>query len=916
MTRRMLIDATHPEETRVVVVNGNRLEEFDYETTTKKQIKGNVYLAKVTRVEPSLQAAFVEYGGNRHGFLAFSEIHPDYYRIPVGDREELVDDDHDSQDDDDETADNGDGVEDMGAGEGVDEAVEEASLRRPRLRRQYKIQEVIKRRQVMLIQVVKEERGNKGAALTTYLSLAGRYCVVMPNTSRGGGVSRKIANVADRKRLKTILAELNVPEGMAIILRTAGAERSKAEVKRDFDYIMKLWDDIREKTLESSAPSLIHEEGNLIKRAIRDVYTKDIEEVLIAGDEGYRVAKDFMRALIPSHAKKVQPYKDDQGIPLLHRYQVEQQLAQIHEPTVQLRSGGSIVIHQTEALVAIDVNSGKSTRERHIEETALKTNLEAADEVARQLRLRDLAGLIVIDFIDMDENRNDAAVERRLKEALRRDRARIQVGRISSFGLMEMSRQRLRPSLIEAMSQPCPTCGGVGYIVSTESAALMVTRAIEEECLRRRATQVTAKVPGSVALYVLNHKRASLMEMEGRYGITVTLEAVDGMLPPHYELTRSGAGEGEEGAEQVVERVPDRPIDRSGETASAPRSNERPQRPAAEGNEDRSGRKRSRRGGRRRGRRDEESADATVEDQTAQTNTDGDDDDTAVAEVNSDSNGQENQSNAAEGGDGEDKTRRRRKRGRRGGRRRNRGREDGQAAEGQNGEGQNGEGQNGEGQSDMPDGQSQADSGSENSNQMPQDGSETTSSEAGNDGDEKSRPPRRGRGRGRKPSAEAASSSQDGPQFVPENAANDSADAGPETSEPQAKVKPARRSRKKAAAAKPEAAPAVDSVTEEAAPTETSGDDAKAAKPAKRSRKKAAPAKPKPAKAEATAGETVVQDTIPPSSTPAEPARDQVMAAANEGMTDVPPASPTPEPVIVDEPPKKKKRGWWNKVIG
>ncbi|MDF1750617.1 MAG: ribonuclease E/G, partial [Alphaproteobacteria bacterium] len=338
MTRRMLIDATHPEETRVVVVNGNRLEEFDYETTTKKQIKGNVYLAKVTRVEPSLQAAFVEYGGNRHGFLAFSEIHPDYYRIPVGDREELVDDDQEAHDDDEEAADNGDGVEDMGAGEGVDEAVEEASLRRPRLRRQYKIQEVIKRRQVMLIQVVKEERGNKGAALTTYLSLAGRYCVVMPNTSRGGGVSRKIANVADRKRLKTILAELDVPEGMAIILRTAGAERSKAEVKRDFDYIMKLWDDIREKTLESSAPALIHEEGNLIKRAIRDVYTKDIEEVLIAGDEGYRVAKDFMRALIPSHAKKVQPYKDDQGIPLLHRYQVEQQLAQIHEPTVQLRS--------------------------------------------------------------------------------------------------------------------------------------------------------------------------------------------------------------------------------------------------------------------------------------------------------------------------------------------------------------------------------------------------------------------------------------------------------------------------------------------------------------------------------------------------------------------------------------------------
>ncbi|MDF1750616.1 MAG: ribonuclease E/G, partial [Alphaproteobacteria bacterium] len=558
----------------------------------------------------------------------------------------------------------------------------------------------------------------------------------------------------------------------------------------------------------------------------------------------------------------------------------------------------------TEALVAIDVNSGKSTRERHIEETALKTNLEAADEVARQLRLRDLAGLIVIDFIDMDENRNDAAVERRLKEALRRDRARIQVGRISSFGLMEMSRQRLRPSLIEAMSQPCPTCGGVGYIVSTESAALMVTRAIEEECLRRRATQVTAKVPGSVALYVLNHKRASLMEMESRYGITVTLEAVDGMLPPHYELTRSGTGEGEEGAEQVVERAPDRPIDRSGESSSpAPRNNERPPRPAAEGNEDRTGRKRSRRGGRRRGRRDDESADATAEDQNALANTEAEDEDNAVAESNTEATGQDNQANTAEGGEGEDKTRRRRKRGRRGGRRRNRGGADGQ----------NTEGQNGDGQSNGASNTSVNDNEGEGENNAPV----AASADTGNDTTEQSRPSRRGRGRGRKPAAETTSDS--GPQSdaqqsgepkaetsqesVSDSAANDGVAVGVDAPEAEAKVKPARRSRKKAAAAKPEAADAVDAAPEDAQP----------AKPAKRTRKKAAPAKPKAAKPEAVATEAVVQYTAP--TPPPEPAKDQVMAAENEGM-EKSVVLPAPEPVVEEGPPKAKKRGWWNKVIG
>ncbi|NMM43132.1 Rne/Rng family ribonuclease [Rhodospirillaceae bacterium KN72] len=924
MTRRMLIDATHPEETRVTVVNGNRLEEFDYETTTKQQIKGNIYLAKVTRVEPSLQAAFVEYGGNRHGFLAFSEIHPDYYRIPVGDREELVDDE-DGDDNGDAEGSDGDGengaVEDMGASEGVDEAVEEAARRRPRLRRQYKIQEVIKRRQVMLVQVVKEERGNKGAALTTYLSLAGRYCVVMPNTSRGGGVSRKIANVADRKRLKTILSELEVPEGMAVILRTAGAERSKAEVKRDFDYIMRLWDEIRENTLGSTAPSLIHEEGNLIKRAIRDVYDKDIEEVLVAGDDGYRIAKDFMKALIPSHAKKVQPYKDEQGIPLFHRYQVEQQLALIHEPTVQLRSGGSIVIHQTEALVAIDVNSGKSTRERHIEETALKTNLEAAEEVARQLRLRDLAGLIVIDFIDMDESRNDHAVERRLKEALRRDRARIQVGRISAFGLMEMSRQRLRPSLIEAMSQPCPTCGGVGYIVSTESAALMVTRAIEEEGLRKRASALTVKVPGSVALYVLNHKRSILMDMEARYGFTVTIEAVDGLLPPHYEIQRAGQVEGEEVTAKEERSGGDRPARNDQE-------------------EDRNNRRRSRRGGRRRGRRDDEAPRDEFDDAEAAEDVE----DTADDQTDG----------TPETGDSEDdQNRKRRKRGRRGGRRRNRNRND-----------ENPQDQSAEGDAE-------GDSADDGSDETDGTQSDETGETAAQEGGERSKRRRRGRGRGRGRSAEAqdgtsetddqtdgnaapAEASVAAPNEVPNDAPAEVTSAEPEPAEAQsgaqlgapaesqaesqteapeeeAPAKKPRRSRKKAAAAKPEPAEAAtgasaDAVTEPASEAEQAEPKAAKRKPAKKaaakkaraSRKKAAAAKPEAA--EPVAEDAAVEPDAKPETQAAAAAQpEMVTEAAPEPVSEpvsesepAPEAEPTPEPAN-DQP---KKKGWWNRVLG
>ncbi|MGC2411607.1 MAG: ribonuclease E/G, partial [Stellaceae bacterium] len=431
-------------------------------------------------------------------------------------------------------------------GDEVEEVEEaDAARRRAQPTRHYKIQEVVKRRQIMLVQVAKEERGNKGAALTTYLSLAGRYCVLMPNTGRGGGVSRKINSIADRRRLKDILEDLDIPEGMGVIVRTAGAERSKAEIKRDYEYLLRLWNEIRDLTLKSTAPALIYEEGNLIKRSIRDLYTRDIDEVLIEGEEGYKTAKAFMRTLMPSHAKRVQPYRDPQ-VALFHRFQIESQIDAIHSPVAQLRSGGYIVINQTEALVAIDVNSGRSTRERNIEETALRTNLEAADEIARQLRLRDLAGLIVLDLIDMEEHRNQLAVERRLKEALKNDRARIQVGRISPFGLLEMSRQRLRPSLAEASTQPCPHCGGTGLIRSVESTALYVLRSIEEEGIRRRAAEICVYVPTNVALYILNQKRESLTQIEARYGVRVMVAQDDSLIPPNFRLERLrayGAGE-------------------------------------------------------------------------------------------------------------------------------------------------------------------------------------------------------------------------------------------------------------------------------------------------------------------------------------------------------------------------------------
>jgi len=541
MSKKMLIDAAHAEETRVVVVDGTRVEEFDFESQSRKQLRGNIYLAKVTRVEPSLQAAFVEYGGNRHGFLAFNEIHPDYYQIPVADREALMRDEFD--DEDDHHHGNGHAADDDDvetAGDEDDVMEEEVARRRRRLMRKYKIQEVIKRRQIMLVQVVKEERGNKGAALTTYLSLAGRYGVLMPNTARGGGISRKITTATDRKRLKTVVQSLDVPQGMGLIVRTAGAKRTKAEIKRDYEYLLRLWENIRETTLHSIAPALIYEEEDLVKRAIRDLFDKDIDAVLVEGEEGYKEARDFIRMLMPSQAKKVQAYREP--TPLFVAHKVEDHLAQIYSPVVPLRSGGYLVINQTEALVAVDVNSGRATKERNIEATALKTNLEAAEEAARQLRLRDLAGLIVIDFIDMDEAKNNRSVEKKLKDCLKDDRARVQMGKISPFGLMEISRQRRRTGVLEGTTHICPVCEGVGRVRSTESSALAALRGVEREALKGGG-EVTLKTPRAVGLYILNEKRPHLTRIHQLHGLYVTIQIDDAMAHADYEIERTSLGQ-------------------------------------------------------------------------------------------------------------------------------------------------------------------------------------------------------------------------------------------------------------------------------------------------------------------------------------------------------------------------------------
>lgn len=536
MSKKMLIDAVHPEETRVALLDEKGLlVDYEFKSSTKETVKSNIYLAKIMRVEPSLQAAFVDYGGGRHGFLAFGEIHPDYFRIPVADREALkaelaapadvLGDDEDLKESQETSAAPSDeeDLASLGGDLPPGDEDEEDTLKRPSLHRRYKIQEVVQKNQIILVQVVKEERGNKGAALTTYLSLAGRYCVLMPNSPRSGGISRKISNPADRKRLRQVLEAFSVPDGMGLIIRTAGRERTRAELKRDGQYLMRLWDSIREKTISSVAPSLVHSEDDIVKRAVRDLYSKDVELVLVSGEEGYKTAKDFMKSLMPSHSKRVQRYKSERAL-LFHEYGVEKQIDDMYEAEVRLPSGGSIVLHPTEALVSIDINSGRATRERHIEETATKTNLEAATEIARQVRLRDLAGLIVIDFIDMDEPRNIAAVERRLREAFRDDRARIQMGRISPFGLMEMSRQRLAPSLLETSAHPCPHCQATGYMRSTESLALSALRLLEDAGLRNPGATLALKMPQEVLLYVINQKRHALLDVETRHGIRVVFE--------------------------------------------------------------------------------------------------------------------------------------------------------------------------------------------------------------------------------------------------------------------------------------------------------------------------------------------------------------------------------------------------------
>lgn len=787
MTKRMLIDGTHPEETRVVITDGKRLDEYDIETSTKTQLKGNIYLAKVTRVEPSLQAAFVDYGGGRHGFLAFSEIHPDYYQIPIEDREALKrdlaqlegkaqaaqahvdeidgdvpdaeengdaengeadaapEDDPDSEtleaaDSDSEAADEdtdetveAQTAEESDTAEGSDEGSESGASsdpdaaeaesveaagddqpeegdssdgeepvaegvaaksnepkatkerqRRGNPMRRYKIQEVIKRRQIILVQVVKEERGNKGAALTTYISLAGRYCVLMPNATRsGGGVSRKITSTTDRRRLRDLLKNLEVPEGMGVIMRTAGMQRNKSEIKRDFDYLMRLWENVRELTLDSAAPALVYEEGDLIKRAIRDLYTRDIEEVNVEGTDAYQAAKKLMRMMMPSHAKRVQPYRDT--IPLFHRYQVETQLESMHNSTVQLKSGGYIVLDATEALVAIDVNSGRSTKERNIEETAVKTNLEAATEVARQLRLRDLAGLIVIDFIDMEENRNQRAVEKRMKEVVKTDRARIQLGRISTFGLFELSRQRLRPSLMETSTEACPHCHGSGAIRSTESTALHALRMIEDEGIRLRSSEITVSVPTSIALYILNQKRESLIGIEERYNFKVNVSGDDSLIPPDIRVERvkgaSGARPKDEPA--TAEVIAEAEVDVQAETA--------------ETEEKEPARKR-----RPRRRRKKEPASATSSSDAQETG------DAAPADAEAAGGDEDTPSGKTADSETDGERPRRRRRGRRGGRRRNQ-----RTAQNETGEESTGDDSsenNGSGQADSSD-NAQAESG-------------------------------------------------------------------------------------------------------------------------------------------------------------------------------------------------------------
>jgi ribonuclease E len=920
MATRMLIDARHSEETRVAVLKGNRIEEFDFESADHKQIKGNIYLAKVTRVEPSLQAAFVDFGGNRHGFLAFSEIHPDYYQIPKEDRDELLaaeaeaaeeearlrdeeedrgempgdeydaddessgalaedlaedgleevdtsdkddvatieeghldrddDDDDDSDDDSDEEESDGDNRRKgrnqsrrgrgrrQGQGKGRTRAkeVDEARAKRMALRRRYKIQDVIQRRQVLLVQVVKEERGNKGAALTSYLSLAGRYTVLMPNSSHGGGISRKISSAADRKRLKQVVSDLTLPRTMGLIVRTAGLSRTKTEIKRDFDYLARLWDEIRERTLDSSAPALIHSDSDLIKRAIRDIYNRDIEEVVVEGEEGYKLAKQFMKLLMPSHARRVKQYSDP--VPLFQRYGAEDQLKAMYDPVVQLKSGGYLVINPTEALVSIDINSGRSTKEHNIEQTALHTNLEAAREIARQLRLRDMAGLVVIDFIDQEHHSNTRKVEKAMKDALKTDRARIQVGRISSFGLMEMSRQRLRTGVLEATTRECPHCDGTGLVRTASSAGLSALRQIEDEAAKGKGSTIRLAASTEAAVYLLNEKRADLMEIEQRYHVTV-------------EVVPEGE---DEGAKMSVSSHGPKPKD-------APRF------------------------------------DTIVDDEDDEEILDENDDDSERDDSN--------------GGEDDDRPRKKRRR-RRGGRGRNKGRQHSDDDDRDDSD----DDDNGDDSADDTDTDTDADSESD-------------------DGDDRPKKRRRrggrrrgGRGRGRT-SDEVTSEDAEKLEGVSDAVVEDMAVvAGPEDSpetaeaaaETEEKPKPRKRApRKKKTDAEAEAAPAAD------APVE--GDAGAEAKPAP---KKRAPRKKKaeteavadaPAEGEAEAKPAPKKRAPRKKKVEAEaaPAAAPVEAVAEPATPPAPePAAPKPvtEDSAASAEPAKPKRGWWQRTFG
>ncbi|RNJ63104.1 MAG: ribonuclease E/G [Porphyrobacter sp. IPPAS B-1204] len=950
MATRMLIDARHPEETRVAVLQGNRIEEFDFESAEHKQIKGNIYLAKVTRVEPSLQAAFVDFGGNRHGFLAFSEIHPDYYQIPKADRDALLaeeaeaaeeeerlraeeedegispGEEYDAEDesgeslaedfaengveevdtsdkddvatfeggasDDDGSDDNDDGDDDQNGDENADgsdsdrgrgrrgrrrqgskgsekgdskggrsraKQVDEVRAKRMALRRRYKIQDVIQRRQVLLVQVVKEERGNKGAALTTYLSLAGRYTVLMPNSSSGGGISRKISSTSDRKRLKDMVSDLKLPKSMGLIVRTAGMSRTKPEIKRDFDYLARVWDDIRENTLASVAPALIHSDSDLIKRAIRDIYNKEIEEVVVEGEDGYKSAKAFMKMLMPSHARRVKAYSDP--VPLFQRYGAEDQLRAMYDPMVQLKSGGYLIINPTEALVSIDINSGRSTKEHGIEATALHTNLEAAKEIARQLRLRDMAGLVVIDFIDMEYSNNVRKVEKAMKDALKNDRARIQVGRISSFGLMEMSRQRLRTGVLEATTRPCPHCDGTGLVRTASSAGLSALRLIEDEAARGKGTLIRLGASTEAAIYLLNEKRGDLVEIEHRYGVSVEVVPEGEQEGAKMSVSSSGprplaAPKFEPIIDDDDDDLPEEEEDFAEDEVEAEADKREPRqrrergerREAGESEEDAARRKkrRRRRGGRNRNRPDrEDGLEGEAADEADRLEAEAD------AEAADQAGGDDRPDAASE--DGEGRPKKRRRRGGRGRKRRD-GTYEGDAA----------------------------DNGVDNG-----DNGDAATADEGEPADADA------------PQGEAAQVDTPAPEAAPE-AAEDAPAEKPKRKRAPRKTKAMLAAEAEAAAAA-EAEAASEAVAEAQAPAEA---EAEAEAPAEKPKRKRAPRKAKTAEASESLSQQVTDDMAVIAGPDDAPQTAEAMAAKDTAK-DAP-----------AEDGGKPRRGWWQRTFG